>query len=54
MEVIIILLFGSLTVACFFLVAYVWSTQTGQFNDVYSPGQRILFEDEDLKQTNKK
>jgi cbb3-type cytochrome oxidase maturation protein len=46
MTVIIILLGASLLVALFFLVSYIWSTQAGQFDDLYSPGQRILFDEE--------
>ncbi len=46
MNVIIFLLIISLTVALSFLAAYIWSVKTGQFDDDYSPAQRILFDDE--------
>lgn len=46
MTVIIILLGASLIVALFFLASYIWSTQAGQFDDLYSPGERILFEED--------
>ncbi len=45
MAVIVILLSVSLAVALFFLGAYLWSVRTGQFDDDFSPAQRILFED---------
>ena len=48
MSVIIILLIASVSVAGFFLGAYLWSVKTGQFDDDYSPAVRILFEDEVL------
>lgn len=46
MSVIIILLAASLSVAGFFLGAYLWSVKTGQFDDDYSPAVRILFEND--------
>lgn len=45
MNVIIFLLITSLTAAICFLVAYIWSVRSGQFDDNYSPAQRILFDD---------
>ncbi|HRF24312.1 MAG: Cytochrome oxidase maturation protein cbb3-type [Bacteroidetes bacterium ADurb.BinA245] len=45
MSVIIILLAVSITVAGFFLFAFLWSVKSGQFEDDYSPGSRILFDD---------
>ena len=46
MNVLIFLLVVSLLVAICFLVAYIWSVKSGQFDDDYSPAQRILFEDQ--------
>ncbi len=45
MNAIILLLIASLVVAIGFLVAYIWSAKSGQFDDNYSPAHRILFED---------
>lgn len=45
MSVIIILLIASITVAGLFLVAFIWSVKSGQFEDDYSPSSRILFDD---------
>jgi cbb3-type cytochrome oxidase maturation protein len=46
MSVIIILLFASISVAALFLVAFIWSVKSGQYDDEQSPPIRILFEDE--------
>ncbi len=45
MSVIIILLAASVGVAAVFLIAFLWSVKSGQFEDEYSPASRILFED---------
>jgi cbb3-type cytochrome oxidase maturation protein len=52
LKAIIILLCISLLVALAFLAAYIWSVQSGQFDDDFSPGQRILFDD-NKAETNK-
>lgn len=53
MSVIIFLLIISLSVAMCFLGAYIWSVKTGQFDDDYSPAQRIFFDDT-IKNENQK
>ena len=45
MSVIIILLIASISVAAIFLIAFLWSVRSGQFEDDYSPSSRILFDD---------
>jgi cbb3-type cytochrome oxidase maturation protein len=45
MGVIVILLLASISVAGFFLAAFIWSVKNGQFDDEYSPPNRILFDD---------
>lgn len=45
MSVIVILLLVSLAIAGGFLAAFLWSVKDGQFEDDYSPAQRILFDD---------
>jgi len=45
MSVIIILLIASISVAAIFLVGFLWSVKSGQFEDDYSPPSRILFDD---------
>jgi cbb3-type cytochrome oxidase maturation protein len=45
MSVIIILLSASLLIAIGFLVAFIWSVKTGQYEDDYTPSVRMLFDD---------
>lgn len=45
MSVIVILLAVSISVAAFFLAAFLWGVKSGQFEDDYSPSSRILFDD---------
>jgi cbb3-type cytochrome oxidase maturation protein len=45
MSVIIILLLASISVAALFLGAFIWSVKNGQYDDEFSPPQRILFEE---------
>jgi cbb3-type cytochrome oxidase maturation protein len=51
MSVIILLLIASISVAGFFLGAFLWSVRSGQFEDDYSPASRILFEDKPSSST---
>ncbi|MBK7232487.1 MAG: cbb3-type cytochrome oxidase assembly protein CcoS [Saprospiraceae bacterium] len=44
MKIIILLLGVSLCVALFFLFAFLWSVNDGQYDDEYGPPRRILFE----------
>lgn len=53
MSVVIILLFASISVAGFFLVAFIWSVKDGQMDDDYSPSRRILFDDNPSTETSK-
>ena len=46
MKVILILIAASLLVAIGFLIAFLWSVKTGQFDDDISPAVRVLFDDE--------
>lgn len=46
MSVIFILIACSLLLAVSFLLAYVWASRSGQFEDDYTPSVRMLFEDE--------
>lgn len=45
MEIIIVLIFISVTIAVVFLVAFIWSVKSGQYDDTYGPSVRMLFED---------
>jgi cbb3-type cytochrome oxidase maturation protein len=53
MSAIIIMLIGSLLIAGGFLIAFLWSVNDGQYEDDYSPSQRMLFEDSTIHKANK-
>lgn len=44
MSAIVILLVASISVAAIFLAAFIWSVRNGQFDDEFSPPQRMLFD----------
>jgi cbb3-type cytochrome oxidase maturation protein len=46
MKIMFFLIILSLIVAVGFLLAFVWATRTGQFDDDYTPSVRMLFDDE--------
>lgn len=46
MQIMFFLILISLIVAAGFLLAYLWATRTGQFDDDYTPSVRMLFDDE--------
>lgn len=46
MSVVIILISASLLIAIGFLIAFIWSVKTNQYEDDYTPSVRILFENE--------
>ena len=50
MSVMIILIACSLLLAGGFLLAFVFNTQRGQFDDTHTPSVRMLFDDETPKQ----
>ncbi len=46
MSVIYVLLSISIAVAVLFLIAFLFSVKSGQYDDSYTPSVRMLFEDE--------
>lgn len=54
MEVIVILIGASLLVAIGFLIAFIWSVKSGQYQDTYTPSVRILLDEnkDEQNQTN--
>jgi cbb3-type cytochrome oxidase maturation protein len=52
MSAIYILIGASIIVAIGFLIGFIWSVRSGQYDDDYTPSVRILFDDE--KQVPKK
>lgn len=45
MSVLILLILASLVVAVGFLIAFLWSVKSGQYEDDYTPSVRMLFDD---------
>ncbi|MBK7964198.1 MAG: cbb3-type cytochrome oxidase assembly protein CcoS [Bacteroidetes bacterium] len=52
MSVILILIAFSLLIAGSFLIGFLWSVKTGQYDDDVSPAVRILLKTKCLPQTN--
>jgi len=46
MSVVIILIGASLIVAIGFLIAFIWSIKSGQYDDDYTPSVRMLFDND--------
>jgi cbb3-type cytochrome oxidase maturation protein len=46
MSVLVILIIVSVLVAGGFLIAFLWSVNSGQMEDDYTPSVRMLFDDE--------
>ncbi len=53
MSVLFILIGASIIVALGFLIAFIWSVRSGQYEDDYTPAVRILFENEMESNKNK-
>lgn len=45
MSVVIVLILASLTVGLIFLIAFVWSVRSGQYEDTLTPAMRMLLDD---------
>jgi cbb3-type cytochrome oxidase maturation protein len=46
MKIMFFLICLSLIVAIGFLIAFLWATKTGQFDDDYTPSVRMLFDND--------
>ncbi len=46
MNILYFLVGCSIVMALIFLGAFIWSLKNGQHDDVYTPGIRVLFDDE--------
>ncbi len=44
MKVIIFLALAAIITAGGFLIAFIWATRSGQFDDTYTPSVRMLFD----------
>lgn len=50
MNIIIILILISLSIALIFLAGFIWSMKSGQYDDTYGPSVRMLFDDKVKKE----
>lgn len=48
MNILYFLVGCSVLMALVFLLAFFWASKSGQHDDLYTPGMRILFEEEEL------
>jgi cbb3-type cytochrome oxidase maturation protein len=53
MSVIVILISVSVMIALGFLMAFLWSLKSGQYDDTYSPSVRMLFDNKPKKAAGK-
>ncbi|MCC6816988.1 MAG: cbb3-type cytochrome oxidase assembly protein CcoS [Saprospiraceae bacterium] len=49
MKIIIILVTLSFIIAFGFLIAFIWSVKSGQYDDIESPSHRIFFDQTETK-----
>lgn len=49
MNIIIVLICISLSIALLFLAGFIWSIKSGQYDDTYGPSVRMLFDDKKKK-----
>lgn len=53
MSIMILIASFSILIASGFLVAFIWSVKDGQYDDDFSPPNRILFDDKTIKKSKK-
>lgn len=46
MNIVILLVLSSVIAASAFLIAFLWATGSGQYDDVHTPAIRMLFDDQ--------
>jgi cbb3-type cytochrome oxidase maturation protein len=52
MGIIVLLISISLCIAIGFLISFLWSMKSGQYDDTYSPSVRMLFDEKKDKPVN--
>ncbi len=53
MNVILILIIMSLSIALFFLAGFIWSVRSGQFDDTCTPSMRVLTDEDRFSNSTK-
>jgi len=54
MNIMFLLIGVSMLAALFFLVLFIWAVKTGQFDDMFTPSVRVLFDDDAVLTTENK
>jgi cbb3-type cytochrome oxidase maturation protein len=57
MIIIVLLIFISLSIAIGFLFVFLWNVKSGQYDDMYTPSVRMLFDEkipDSIKESEKK
>lgn len=52
MNIIFLTLGVSIAIALLFLCAFIWAAGKGQYDDLKTPGYRMLLDDDDVEKTN--
>ena len=52
MNIIFLTLGVSITIAIVFLIAFIWATRKGQYDDLETPGHRMLLDDIETENKN--
>lgn len=50
MSVVFVMVFAAIILAGAFLIAFIWSVKSGQYDDTYTPSVRILFDDPPIQE----
>ena len=53
MNIIFLTLGISIAMALVFLIAFIWATKKGQYDDLTTPSERMLLDDYEIKETKK-
>jgi len=54
MEILVFLIIVSIVIAGIFLVLFIWSVKSGQYDDIDAPAMRIFYEHRKSQKQNKK
>lgn len=54
MGIIFLMVCASASIALIFLICFIWSVKSDQFEDLETPAYRILMDDNDINEQNRK
>lgn len=52
MDILFFMVPAAILIAVVFVVAFIWATKKGQYDDLETPAHKILIEDEKVKNNN--